>query len=81
MLEKNYSDEIDIKFKAFKKYLQKKNSSTKLARAFIQRRVFTLVLLILVGIFMYEIYYLDNQDFFNCKLKYQPLGTGFNSQL
>ncbi|CBY10236.1 unnamed protein product [Oikopleura dioica] len=75
MLEENYSDEIDIKFKAFKKYLQKKNSSTKLARAFIQRRVFTLVLLILVGIFMYEIYYLDNQDFFNCKLKYQPLGT------
>ena len=44
-----YKDEIDLKFESFKHFLERKGAKTQLAKAFLLRRLFTIILVMLVN--------------------------------
>merc|ERR1711908_18312 len=84
-LKYKYKDEIDLKFDSFKHFLERKGAKTQLARAFLFRRLFTIILMVLTGLLMYKVYHEDDQDYFNCQMNwkaknvlgsYGPTGDG-----
>lgn len=71
MREEEYSEEIELKFESFKKFLIRKGTSSKMMNTFFWRRFFTALIMVIDGFVIYKTYHDNNQDYFNCKLNWK----------